>query len=126
MATFTVVVQQLDATAGISPAHGRSVGAGTQPSGMLLSDFLQVSGGAYSLDFPVDDRTRQHWADIASITGSQELRDASQMRTIPVSVEHLRGSDPATTRVSIGFEYNLTREEGRAVERAAASGLIDL
>lgn len=81
------------------------------PPGLLLRDVLRHSGGAYEKKLRLSLRFREQVRDVARLTNDADLLRIADMDEVTVSLEHLRNADPETTRVSIGYRLDYTREE---------------
>ncbi|GAA0382760.1 hypothetical protein GCM10009530_36960 [Microbispora corallina] len=85
--------------------------------GRLLGDVLRETGGVYELTLPLTDRFRGMLTRAAAFSEANRhlLRVAGQT-TVVISLEHLRGLDPAVTRVMCGCRIEFDDEdEARAV-----------
>lgn len=89
----------------VTPEMTRELAAGgsPQPEGRLLSEVLAETGGRYVHDGDVPDRVmaglRRHVAEV----DDPAAREVLQTGRLAVPFEHLRGLDPATTRIRFGF-----------------------
>ena len=74
-----------------------------RPEGRLLGDVLADTGGRYVHDGDVPDRImaglRRHVAEVDDPAAREVLRTGRLI----IPFEHLRGLDPATTRIRFGF-----------------------
>lgn len=115
MALFEVVVEEVEPSAEGARADPAS-------SGIPLSTLLARTGGDYVWHVEPPQHLREHWRRTSLAIGDSNLAEIAQSATIPVSLEHLRTRDPATTRVKVRFEISFVSvEEGRA-----AAALEDL
>lgn len=69
--------------------------------GHLLRDVLRETGGRYEVMTEVPRRLREKMLEAADLEGDSRLADA-EATWVPVSLEHLRGHDPDTTRIVYG------------------------
>lgn len=70
--------------------------------GHLLRDVLSETGGRYEIMTEIPRRHREKMLQMATLTADSKLADAARATWIPVSLEHLRGHDPDTTRIVYG------------------------
>lgn len=70
--------------------------------GRLLAEVLEETGGRYEVEIILPDRFLDDVAEKAAATGDSRLAAAAKVRTFCVSLEHLTGYDPNTTRVVYG------------------------
>lgn len=74
--------------------------------GHLLRDILTETGGRYEVMTEIPERTREKMQQMADLTADSKLSEAAQAAWIPVSLEHLRGHDPDTTRIVYGCQLS--------------------
>jgi hypothetical protein len=79
------------------------------PQGHLLADVLTGTDGRYEVLLDLPQRARDHIARAAEVTADAELAALARLEEVPISLEHLREHDPATTRIYYGTQ--LEREE---------------
>jgi len=70
--------------------------------GHLLRDVLRETGGRYEVMTEVPRRLREKMLQVADLGADSELAAAANATWVPVSLEHLRGHDPDTTRIVYG------------------------
>jgi hypothetical protein len=70
--------------------------------GRLLADVLEETGGEYEVDIVLPDRFLADVARAATEAGDSRLAAAAKVQTFRVSLEHLNGYDPNTTRIVYG------------------------
>lgn len=110
MALFEVVVEEVDST-------NEAAKLDAQTAGVPLSTLLGLTGGEYVWHYTPADQLRKHWRKTGRVIGDSNLQDVARAETIPISLEHLRGKDPATTRVKIRFEISYSSPaESKAAE----------
>lgn len=92
----------------VTPATARGLAAGgsPQPNGRLLSEVLEETRGQYTCVLDgFSDRIlaglRRHVDD----TDDPAARAALETGRLVIPFEHLRGLDPETTRVRLGFSF---------------------
>jgi hypothetical protein len=78
--------------------------------GHLLGDVLRETGGRYEVETDIPLRAREEFRRLASQTGDSQLAALAGAKSIRISLEHLRGCDPDSTRIVYG--YQLHRESG--------------
>lgn len=114
MAKFEVVVEEVQPTADEIAQH-------PEMAGIPLSTLLERTGGKYLWHYAPPTQLRQHWRRTATVIGDANLDEVSRSETIPISLEHLRDKDPATTRVKVRFDISYTSPK----ESRAAAALDD-
>ncbi|RTL64033.1 MAG: hypothetical protein EKK42_26600 [Pseudonocardiaceae bacterium] len=77
--------------------------------GRLLSEVLEESNGKYETSIALPDKFLREVAEKAAATGNASLAAAAETALFPISLEHLRGHDPKTTRIVYGAR--LERDE---------------
>lgn len=77
--------------------------------GHLLADVLKESGGKYETSVVLPQKFLREVAEKAAQTGNATLAAAAKSETFRISLEHLRGNDPNTTRIVYGAR--LERDE---------------
>jgi hypothetical protein len=77
-----------------------------RPPGRLLADYLKETGGRYAFDMPLDPRLRQRINDLARLNGDPDLHAVAGQEYLTVSLDHLRGLDPDTTRIVVGIRLD--------------------
>lgn len=105
MANFEVVVEELRST---------TQDADDSTNGLLLQQLLERTGGQYVWHFEPPAELRKQWRRTGEVIADANLAEIARAQTIPISLEHLRGKDPATTRVKVRFEISFTSQEGQA------------
>jgi hypothetical protein len=81
--------------------------------GHLLRDLLEKSGGKYVVEGDMGDEVRKAAQNVARATGDKNLAAMAANKTYPISLEHLRGLDPDTTRIVYGFRLVKEAGDGR-------------
>jgi hypothetical protein len=79
--------------------------------GVLLADVLHETGGAYEVTVILPQKFLRRIAATAAETGDVELAAAAGSERFVVSLEHLRGLDPATTRIVYGTRFDERPEQ---------------
>ena len=82
-----------------------------RPPGRPLAEYLTETGGVYAFDMPLDPRLRQKIAELARLNGDPDLRAAAEREYFTVSLDHLRGLDPDTTRMVVGIRLDYSEED---------------
>lgn len=113
MAKFEVVVQEVTPTA-------EEIDQNPQSSGIPLSTVLERTGGSYVWQYKPHKQLREGWLKTARATEDQVLEEIANADTIPISLEHLKGRDPSTTRIKVRFEV-----QHASINDAAKAGLVD-
>src|SRR5258705_10315288 len=82
----------------------RLYAAGKLPSapGRLLSEYLEETGGRYEFALPMPDTLRASLRAVAALSNDSGLASAAEADVTMISLEHLRGLDPAATRIIVG------------------------
>jgi hypothetical protein len=97
----------------------RREGANPPSPPPLLREHLEKSGGAYEAVLVMPTRFREHVRILAELGGDPDLLALAARDSLLVSLEHLRGLDPDTTRVRVGARLGcFTPEEARALRQA--------
>lgn len=79
--------------------------------GILLQDILQKNGGVYETKIGLSDRFREQIRKVALLTSDDELLRIADLPEVTISLQHLRGVDPYTTRIACGCSLDYTKEE---------------
>jgi hypothetical protein len=110
MATVTTYAEVL------TPEHPQMkayvAGIKSNPPGLLLRDVLQDTRGVYTTTTFLPESFRASIRRVAELSSDQELLRISDSSELPVSLEHLRGVDPAALIV-IGCRLQYTADERR-------------
>lgn len=87
-------------------ARERAAAGSPNPDGRLLGEVLVETGGryAYVLD-SLSDRILDDLRRFVDDTGDPAAREALAQGRVVVPLEHLRGLDPASTRITMGFSF---------------------
>lgn len=72
-------------------------------SGHLLADVLEETGGKYEVILDLPQKFLRQVSENAAATDDSELAAAAEATEFRVSLEHLRGHDPSTTRIVYGY-----------------------
>jgi hypothetical protein len=111
MANFTAYAEVL------TPEHSQykmyAAGIKKNPPGRLLRDVLAQTRGVYEIGLPLPAEMRDNMRRVAELSGDSELLRIANLSKVPVSLEHLRGLDPETTRIVLGHMINFTEDESR-------------
>jgi hypothetical protein len=78
--------------------------------GHLLRDVLEETDGRYETYTELPLRVQNMLMQVAEQTGDRDLVVFAETRRVPVSLVHLRGHDPDSTRIVYGCRFD--REEG--------------
>lgn len=78
--------------------------------GVVLADVLRQAGGSYETTTRMTAKFRADIREIAELASDDELRRASELPEVPVSLEHLRHADPRT-RIIVGYRLDVTPAE---------------
>jgi len=78
-------------------------------AGHLLADVLKETGGKYEISVILPQKFLREVATKAAETGNSKLAAAAKSQTFQISLDHLRGQDPNTTRIVYGAR--LERDE---------------
>ncbi len=119
MAKFTTYAEVLTAKSPLMQMHAAGVKK-TLP-GRPFGELLEETGGAYHIDLDMVPHMRERLQQLHELTGDKKLLAISKQRTVHVSFEHLRGTDP-NARVSVG--YRLMPEPGEPA-RLERMGPVD-
>lgn len=112
MARFEVVVREVTPTLDEIRQH-------PETAGLPLSTILERTGGEYVWNYRPSRFERESWLETARLIEDRELEQVVKADVIPVSLEHLRGKDPESTRIKVRFEILFTSsEEGVRFGRA--------
>lgn len=89
----------------VTPEIARELAAagGPHPEGRLLGDVLDETGGSYVFDGDIPDRVMAGLRRHVNEVDDPAARRILQTGRLVIPFEHLRGLDPATTRIRIGF-----------------------
>ena len=87
--------------------------------GVVLADLLQRTGGVYETTTKLTPKARADIREIAELTSDDELLAVSGLPEVPVSLEHLRGTDPQT-RIVVGYRLDVTPAESPGLRRRMA------
>ena len=87
--------------------------------GVVLADLLRRTGGAYETTTKLTRKSRADIREIAELTSDDELLAVSGLPEVPVSLEHLRGTDPQT-RIVVGYRLDVTPAESPGLRRRMA------
>ncbi|GIG19299.1 hypothetical protein Cch01nite_00230 [Cellulomonas chitinilytica] len=101
MAHFEVVVVEVRPT-------DEEIRDNPAKAGIPLATLLERTSGEYVWHYSPEAPVREHWRRTATAIADSNLAEIARATTIPVSLEHLRGRDPATTRVKVRFEISYT------------------
>ena len=109
MATFATYAEVL------TPQHSQykayQAGIKKNPPGILLQKILNDNDGAYEAKVALSGKFRELLQRVGELTSDQRLLDLASKSEVPVSLEHLRYVDPATTRIVFGYRFDVTPEE---------------
>jgi hypothetical protein len=70
--------------------------------GILLKDLIEQNGGRYEHVHILSEKAKKDLRRLAELTSNQELAKIADRSSIAISLEHLRGLDPDTTRIRVG------------------------
>ncbi|HEY1000246.1 MAG TPA: hypothetical protein VGD83_11450 [Streptosporangiaceae bacterium] len=87
--------------------------------GVVLGDVLQRTGGAYETTTRLRPKFREDFREIAELTSDDELLRIAELPEVPVSLEHLRQTDPQT-RIVVGYRLDVTPAESPRLRRRLA------
>jgi hypothetical protein len=87
--------------------------------GALLADVLQRTGGAYETTVRLMPKLREVIREIAEVTSDDDLLGIAELADVPVSLEHLRHTDPRT-RILVGYRLDVTAAESPRLRRRLA------
>ncbi len=87
--------------------------------GVVLGDVLQQTGGTYETTTRLAPKFRDDIREIAELTSDDELLRIAELPEVPVSLEHLRHTDPQT-RVLVGYRLDVTPAESPRLRRRLA------
>lgn len=87
--------------------------------GVVLGDVLQRTGGVYETTTRMTPKFREDIREIAELTSDGRLLRIAELAEIPVSLEHLRQTDPRT-RIVIGYRLDVTAAESPRLRRRLA------
>jgi hypothetical protein len=87
--------------------------------GVVLGDVLERTGGVYETTTRLMPKFREDIREIAELTSDDELRRASELPEVPVSLEHLRHVDPQT-RILVGYRLDVSPAESPRLRRRMA------
>lgn len=82
-----------------------------RPPGRPLAEYLKETGGVYAFDMPLDPRLRRRIVDLAHLNGDPDLQAAAEHEYFTVSLDHLRGLDPDTTRIVVGIRLDYSEAD---------------
>ena len=77
-------------------------GSKETPPGRLLRDVLSDTGGQYEVTADLPDRFMVAVREAAAKSNDATLAEVARTGKIWISLEHLRGLDPETTRITHG------------------------
>ncbi len=104
------------------PGRYRPAGIGQDmlvEPGVVLGDVLERTGGVYETTTRLMPKFREDIREIAELTSDDELRRASELPEVPVSLEHLRSADPQT-RILVGYRLDVSPAESPRLRRRMA------
>jgi hypothetical protein len=81
----------------------------TEP-GAVLADVLQQTGGAYETATRLTPKFREDIREIAELAVDDHLLRIAELPEVPISLEHLRHTDPQT-RIVVGYQLDVTPAE---------------
>ncbi len=87
--------------------------------GVVLSDVLGQTGGAYQTTFRLAPKFREDIREIAELTSDDQLFSIAEVSEVRVSLEHLRDVDPQT-RIVIGYRFDVSPAESPRLRRRLA------
>jgi hypothetical protein len=79
--------------------------------GRPLREYIELADDAYVYNMPVPSVDRQRMHGIAKLDGNEGLRGIATVGSVPISLDHLRDSDPDKTLVRVGYKINYSQEE---------------
>jgi hypothetical protein len=85
--------------------------------GMLLRDVLKHADAEWNTTVELNDRFREDIRRVALLTNDQRLLKLADTTSIPVSIDHLRSSDPDATWVALGARLLYTAEESQQLRQ---------
>jgi hypothetical protein len=80
--------------------------------GILLRDYLEQSGGRYETVQEVPARLRERVRQLAERNGDADMAAIARIEKVQISLEHLRGYDPDTTRIVVGTRLHAEQGDG--------------
>lgn len=92
------------------PLHEIYEGGFKKTPGYLLQDILRETGGVYEVSTELPQRVREEVRRMARLTSDAKLAAVADTESIRISLEHLRGHDPSSTRIVYGCQID--REPG--------------
>lgn len=78
-------------------------GSKKTPPGRLLGEVLNDTGGQYEVTADLPDRLMVDIREAAAMSTDTTLVEVARTGRILISLEHLRGLDPDTTRIIHGY-----------------------
>jgi hypothetical protein len=87
--------------------------------GAVIADVLRRTGGAYETTVGLTPKFREVIREIAEVTSDDGLLGVADLTDVPVSLEHLRHTDPRT-RILIGYRLDATPAESPRLRRGLA------
>ncbi len=87
--------------------------------GVVLSDVLRRTGGAYETTTRLTPKFREDIREIAELASDDQLLRIADLPEVPVSLDHLRHVDPQT-RVLVGYRLDVTPAESPRLCRRLA------
>lgn len=113
MAKFEVVVREVTPTP-------EEIKQNPEQSGIPLATILERTGGSYIWQYAPDKLMREGWLKTSRATEGKELEEIANAAFIPISLEHLKGRDPVTTRIKVAFEVQY-----ESIDEAVKAGAVD-
>jgi hypothetical protein len=80
--------------------------------GRLLREYLEESGGSYEVVLEMPIRLRESVRRLAERNGDAEMAAIAKIERVRISLEHLRGYDPDTTRIVVGTTLHAEPGDG--------------
>jgi hypothetical protein len=80
--------------------------------GLLLKDVLAESGGRYEYHMVFAEGVKAHYRKWAAAASASEIANIAETGSITISLEHLRGLDPETTRIVVGTRIDREPSDG--------------
>jgi hypothetical protein len=87
--------------------------------GVVLRDVLQRTGGTCQTTTRLTPKFRADIREIAELASDDRLLRIAELPEVPVSLEHLRHTDPQT-RIVVGYRLDVTPAESPRLRRRLA------
>ena len=80
--------------------------------GVLLREYLEQSGGRYEAVHEIPAPLRERVRRLAERNGDTDMAAIARIEKVQISLEHLRGYNPDTTRIVVGTRLRAEPGDG--------------